>query len=87
VGLYIEGDKFYLTVEDNGVGFSEEWDIDKFGTVGFMLINTLVQQLGGEIKFKNVPGTGTKFEVSFKKDYNKGSQSSLSNNEIENLID
>lgn len=85
VGLHIEETVFHLTVEDNGVGLAENLNINDVDTVGFMLIRTLVQQLGGEISYENTPGA--KFVVSFKKDYNKGSHSSLSNSDIENLIE
>lgn len=55
--------KYYLLVEDNGVGLSPEIDIEKAETLGLQLINDLTVQLGGQLKvYRN---QGTAFEVVF----------------------
>lgn len=55
--------KYYLLVEDNGVGLSPEIDIKKAETLGLQLINDLTIQLGGQLRvFRN---QGTAFEVIF----------------------
>ena len=52
-----------LTVTDSGVGFPQDLDFRKTGTLGLRLVNTLVDQLEGTIDLscKN----GTRFEIIF----------------------
>jgi len=55
--------KYYLLVEDNGVGLSPEIDIEKAETLGLQLINDLAIQLGGQLRvYRN---QGTAVEVIF----------------------
>ncbi|MFD2532509.1 histidine kinase dimerization/phosphoacceptor domain -containing protein [Gracilimonas halophila] len=83
LGLHIEKEIFYLTVKDNGSGLPENWDIESFETVGSTLIRNLIQQINGKIEYKNE--SGAFFKVSFAKDYNKGSQSSLTDEEFDKM--
>lgn len=52
-----------LVVKDNGRGLSEEFKVSEPQTLGMSLIETLVQQLDGEIRVYN--DSGAVFEVSF----------------------
>lgn len=56
-------DHIRLYVKDDGVGFPEEFDFDEATSLGMTLINTLIQQLNGEIVMRN--SDGAIFEVSF----------------------
>jgi len=55
---------YTLIVKDNGVGFPENIDFKKSGSLGLELVSTLVEQLGGTIK--KLPVTGTEFKIDFK---------------------
>jgi two-component sensor histidine kinase len=55
--------KYYLWVEDNGVGLPPETNIENAATLGLQLISDLTVQLGGKLKvYRN---QGTAFEVVF----------------------
>jgi PAS domain S-box-containing protein len=55
--------KMMLLVQDNGVGFHEDFSLEKSDSLGMQLIQALTSQLDGELKvsFEN----GTSFEISF----------------------
>jgi two-component system response regulator len=59
----IEGDRYRLTVRDNGKGFPEEIDFRNTESLGLQLVNTLTGQLGGSIEL-NLSG-GTEFVITF----------------------
>ena len=55
--------KYELTVEDDGIGFPSGIDFRKTKSLGLQLINSLVEQIGGEIfLFRD---NGTKFVIKF----------------------
>ena len=63
IHLLKQEDKFHLTIEDNGVGFPKDIDIKNADSLGLELIDSLVEQLEGEIQI--VKHVGTKFEITF----------------------
>jgi PAS domain S-box-containing protein len=62
--------KIILKVSDTGVGFPNELDFKNSNSFGLRLVNTLVEQLGGEINLQRGEG-GTKFNISFEKSSSK----------------
>lgn len=50
-----------LIIEDNGIGFPQSIDFKNTCSLGLQLVNTLVDQIGGEIEIKKSPGT--KFKI------------------------
>ncbi|NGP75823.1 PAS domain S-box protein [Balneolaceae bacterium YR4-1] len=56
-------DTIHLYVKDNGIGLPEDFDLEEANSLGMTLINTLTQQLNGEINMKNE--NGAIFEVNF----------------------
>ena len=46
-----------LKVEDNGIGLHSDFDINKIKSVGLHLVNLMVSQLDGTIKFNSENGT------------------------------
>jgi two-component sensor histidine kinase len=54
---------FILTISDNGVGIPENLDIENFDSLGMQLVNSLVDQLDGELELKR--DNGTQFTIRF----------------------
>jgi len=52
-----EGNRFTLTVSDDGVGFPDNFDFKDIGSLGFQLVTILVDQLDGELELKSKNGT------------------------------
>ena len=52
---------FTLIVKDNGIGFPESIDFKNNDSLGLQLVNTLVDQIGGDIKIEKK--LGTRFEI------------------------
>lgn len=62
--------QFQLSVGDDGVGIKKDIDITKTRTLGLQLVNSLVNQLDGEIELDRTRGTC--FKIKFKiLDYKK----------------
>ncbi|MDX1586548.1 MAG: histidine kinase dimerization/phosphoacceptor domain -containing protein, partial [Balneolaceae bacterium] len=56
-------DTIHLYVKDDGIGLPQDFDLQAANSLGMTLINTLTQQLNGEINMKNE--NGAIFEVNF----------------------
>ncbi|MFH5832303.1 PAS domain S-box protein [Halalkalibaculum sp. DA3122] len=55
-----------MKVVDNGVGIGPDFDIQKQHSLGMTLVNTLTQQLEGDLEVRSVPDVeGTEIAVSF----------------------
>jgi PAS domain S-box-containing protein len=57
------GDRFMLTVEDNGIGFSES-SRNKEGSLGLIGIRERVLILGGDLQIDNAPSGGGRITVT-----------------------
>ena len=58
VGLVKRTDKeIILTIKDNGVGLPEKKELENTDSIGFLLINSLVQQIYGNIEINRNYGT------------------------------
>ena len=55
--------KYKLTVADNGIGLPVSVNIENSNTLGLQLINSLVEQLSGELTVNTE--NGTSFVISF----------------------
>lgn len=60
-------DKFILDIKDNGIGFPEELNFKNTDSLGLQLINSLVEQIDGEIDL-NIK-KGTEFKITFSEMY------------------
>ncbi len=58
-----KGTRYTLIVSDDGIGISEKTDFENSETLGLQLVNTLVNQLDGELELKR--DNGTKFTIRF----------------------
>jgi len=57
-------DRLTVTVQDNGAGLPEEFDLDSTTSLGLQIVRTLVvAELGGKLEVKPRAGGGTRAEV------------------------
>jgi len=56
-------DKMMLSVTDNGIGLSKDFDLEKSESLGLQLVHTLIEQLDGELELDTTKGTT--FKVTF----------------------
>lgn len=64
--LRCENNLVILELKDNGVGFAQGIDFENSHSLGLQLVNTLTEQIDGEIKFKSETNVGTEVTVTFK---------------------
>jgi two-component sensor histidine kinase len=64
---HIIDDQFQLIVSDNGIGIPDKIDITKTKSLGMKILQKLVQQIEGELKYDF--SNGTKFTIIFKTTY------------------
>jgi PAS domain S-box-containing protein len=63
VGFARKGDKYLLSVSDSGVGLPEDFEIEKADTMGFLLVKSMVAQLGGTLEIEKI--SGMSFKIKF----------------------
>ncbi len=63
IDLNVENNNYKLIICDNGVGIPQNLDLNKTDSLGFQLINTLVEQLNGKIDLNL--DDGTKYTITF----------------------
>ncbi|MGB9929399.1 MAG: sensor histidine kinase [Methanosarcina sp.] len=66
---------FTLIVYDNGIGIPENLNLENVDSLGFQLVISLVEQLGGKFELKR--GNGTEFTIRFTVKEEKGHPSTL----------
>ena len=64
VSMARDGDRFLLSVSDDGVGMPRDIDFRNTASLGLQLVVTLTDQLNGEIQ--QIIDGGTRFNISFK---------------------
>lgn len=64
VELEYDGDIISLSVEDNGKGLPDDFNVKDGGSLGMTLVDTLSQQLEADLSIES--NEWTKFEISFK---------------------
>ncbi|HEX3013088.1 MAG TPA: ATP-binding protein [Methanobacterium sp.] len=64
IDLQLEGEKYVLTISDNGIGFPEGLDFQNTETLGLRLVNILVSQINGVITLDKSEGTSFKIEFT-----------------------
>jgi len=62
-GFIEKDDMFILTMSDNGIGMSENFDWRNAKSMGLRLVNILTKQLDGHLDVDT--GSGTSFKISF----------------------
>lgn len=71
ISSHLEGDLITLVIADDGTGMSPDFDWMRTSSLGFRLVNSLMDQLGGTIEKKE--GTGTTFNIIFPRKTTTGS--------------
>lgn len=71
ISSHLTGDMVSLVIADDGIGMSEDYDWRASTSLGFRLVNSLVDQLGGTIEKMN--GKGTTFNIIFPRKTTTGS--------------
>lgn len=66
LNLRSENNFVLLELKDNGVGFAPGIDFVNSHSLGLQLVNTLIEQIEGELKFKSEKDKGTEVLVTFK---------------------
>ncbi len=66
LNLKSENNTVCIEVIDNGVGIPPEMDYNNTPTLGLQLVNTLIDQVGGKIKFNSKKDFGTQVLIKFK---------------------
>ncbi len=56
----------FLDLKDNGAGFAPGVDFENSHSLGLQLVNTLIEQIDGKLKFNSEKDKGTHVVVSFK---------------------
>lgn len=64
--LRCENNFVFLELKDNGVGFGPGIDFENSHSLGLQLVNTLIEQIEGKLKFKSQKDIGTEVLVTFK---------------------
>jgi len=64
LSLIRSGNNYELTISDDGIGFPESLDFRNTDSLGLQLVNSLVDQIDGQIELKT--DHGTKFRIEFK---------------------
>jgi len=63
IELKVINSQIVLMIEDNGIGLKTDFDINKIKSLGLYLVNSMISQLDGKIKF--ISGNGTKIIMEF----------------------
>ena len=63
ISLKHKGEKFYLIIGDNGIGLPESIDFNNTDSLGLKLVNSLTEQIDGELELDR--SQGTKFNITF----------------------
>ncbi|MFH5832589.1 PAS domain S-box protein [Halalkalibaculum sp. DA384] len=75
ISLTENNDKIEMSIKDNGCGLPTGFNPDNTSTLGYTIINTLVQQLEAEIDIEN--NLGASISIAFDKADVRGSSSAL----------
>jgi len=59
----IDSNKYLMIIRDNGVGLPKDFEIEKSDSLGMKLINSIVNQLNGNIEIKSEKGTEFKIVI------------------------
>jgi len=64
ISLKSEEDSYQLCISDNGIGLPEDINFSNIKTLGLRLVNSLIEQIDGEVTIYR--DNGTRYEINFK---------------------
>ena len=64
ISLKSKKDNYELCISDNGIGLPKDINFNNIRTLGLLLVNTLTEQIDGEITIQR--GHGTRYTIMFK---------------------
>ena len=64
IKLTSNNDSYQLCICDNGIGLPEDINFDNIKTLGLLLVNSLTNQIDGNIKYQEKHGT--RYIINFK---------------------
>ena len=64
IDFYLKNDHYKFAVKDDGIGFPEDIDFQNTNSLGLQIVNSLTEQIDGEIKLNK--SNGTEFKITFK---------------------
>jgi PAS domain S-box-containing protein len=64
IDFYLKNDHYEFAVKDNGIGFPEDINFQNTNSLGLQIVNSLTEQIDGEIELNK--GNGTEFKITFK---------------------
>ena len=62
----LDNGNYSMIVSDNGIGFPQHYNIENSDSLGLKIVNSLTEQIDGEIKIEM--SEGTKFIINFKEE-------------------
>lgn len=65
ISVASEGEKYVLTVSDNGIGADSGDGLSSSDTLGIQLVNLLSKQMNGQLEVHTSPGSGVKYVITF----------------------
>ncbi|MCJ7499417.1 PAS domain S-box protein [bacterium] len=68
----LDGEKFELTISDDGMGLPADLEISKTKTLGLRLVSILAEQLGADLQVEK--GQGTAFRLTFQEYLEAGTE-------------
>ena len=57
ISLRFDGDWLVMVIADDGVGMDESFNIKKTESLGLQLVDSLIEQLNGQLEFDSKNGT------------------------------
>ena len=66
INLTTQNNIVFLEVKDNGTGFADSIDFKNSPSLGLQLVNTLIDQIDGQLNFESNHNIGTKIIITFK---------------------
>jgi PAS domain S-box-containing protein len=64
IDFYLKNDHYKFAVKDDGIGFPDDIDFQNTNSLGLQIVNSLTEQIDGEIKLNKY--NGTEFKITFK---------------------
>jgi len=66
IKLKLSDGNYSMIISDNGVGFPKDYNIQNSNSLGLKIVNSLTEQIDGEIKIEGI--NGTTFIINFKEE-------------------